>query len=72
MPEEKCPEKIRLVEKYREAQRAYALMVGDLFGQIGKIDHSKYDELNDAVNRAREVASEVRKQLKHHTQEHQC
>ena len=72
MPDEECPEKIRLVEKYREAQKAYALKVGELLAQIGKIDESQYDALNDAVNRARAVASDARAQLKHHTVDHQC
>ena len=72
MPDEECQEKVRLAQKYREAQKSYALLVGDLLARIGKLEQSQYDELNDAVNRARERASEVRTQLRHHTEEHQC
>ena len=71
MPKE-CPEKIRLIENFREANNAYALMIGELFARMGKINESQYENLNDAVSRARAVVLESRLQLKQHIQEHQC
>jgi hypothetical protein len=72
MPEEQCPDKIRLIESFREANKAYALTIGELFAQVVTINKSRYEKLNDAVDRARAAAFEARAQLQNHIQEHQC
>jgi hypothetical protein len=70
MPDEECPEKT--TNCTREANKAYALTIGELSAQIGRFNESQYAKLNEAVDRARAAAFEARSQLQHHIQEHQC
>jgi len=72
MPDKKCPEKTRLIENWRKANNAYALMVGELFAQVGRINKSQFKKLNVTVYRARAAAFEARAQLQHHFQQHEC
>ena len=71
MPEE-CPEKIRLIENFREANKTYEFTIGELSAQMGRIRESQYEKLKEAVDRARAAAFQARTDLEQHIQEHQC
>ena len=70
MPDEECPEKIRLIENFREANKTYEFTIGELSAQ--RISESQYEKLNEAVDRARAAAFQARADLEQHVQEHQC
>ena len=69
---EECPDKIRLIKNFREANKTYEFTIGELSAQMGRISESQYERLNEAVDRARAAAFQARADLEQHIQEDQC
>jgi hypothetical protein len=67
-----CREKVRLVEEYHAATKAYCLAVSEWHEKIGTTARSVYLAMRDNVERASQDASRARDRMEHHVREHRC
>ena len=72
VPDDVCPEKIRLTREYHELTMNYSTAVSTLFSEIQFLSKKQYEEGRKVVEEAVEASSKARKGLDRHVEQHGC
>jgi hypothetical protein len=67
-----CEEKTGLLLEYQRTTGTYAAAVSELVRQMGVVQKTEYDRLNQIAEQARHVSADARDRLERHIAQHDC